>query len=128
MDSDIDPKVREFIEQHVDSVEKLEILALLLETTPRAWTPAEVNARLHSSQSSIERRLHDLCEKGFISCSNGLYGFPGVLLEQQELVADVIKTYKLKRIRVIEMIFSRPTQKLRTFSDAFRIRKDLDNG
>ena len=40
------------------------------------------------------------------------------------LVADLEKIYKTRRVSVISFIYSKPTDPLRAFSDAFKLRKD----
>jgi hypothetical protein len=39
-------------------------------------------------------------------------------------VAQLAKDYAERRVSVITLIFSKPVDKLRTFADAFRLRKD----
>jgi hypothetical protein len=39
-------------------------------------------------------------------------------------VEELARTYAERRVSVIGLIFAKPTEKLRSFADAFRIRKD----
>jgi hypothetical protein len=43
-------------------------------------------------------------------------------------VDDLAVAYAERRYAVIELIFSRPTDKLQFFSRAFRLRRDDDDG
>jgi hypothetical protein len=43
-------------------------------------------------------------------------------------VAAVADAYAVRRVSVIGLIFSKPTSNLKSFADAFRIRKDNPDG
>jgi hypothetical protein len=40
------------------------------------------------------------------------------------LVGELEKIYKARRVSIISFIYSKPTDPLRAFSDAFRLRKE----
>ena len=44
--------------------------------------------------------------------------------ELDELVGSLEKVYEERRVSVITLIYSKPVDKVRTFADAFRLRKD----
>jgi hypothetical protein len=43
-------------------------------------------------------------------------------------VAQLARDYAERRVTIITLIFSKPVDKLRSFADAFRLRKDNPNG
>ena len=49
---------------------------------------------------------------------------PGNDPELDQAVVRLAKDYAERRVTVITLIFSKPVDKLRTFADAFRLRKD----
>ena len=114
--------VRHLIAQHIDSVEQLEVLILLRMHRDRAWTVAEVNDRIKSSASSVETRLNDLAGRGFLQRNAQSFRYqagPDV----EAAVAQLATAYTERRFSVIELIFSKPTDKLRAFADAFKMGK-----
>ena len=123
----IPEKVRRFIIDHINSVESLEVLLLLSTGTLREFTAEEVSRTLCTSLESATARLRELHHsKLLVTAENGdppKYRFdpasPGA-----SVVAELEKIYKIRRVSVISFIYSNPTDPLRAFSDAFRLRKD----
>jgi len=126
-DEPIPEIVRRFIIDHIGSVEALEILLLLAAGTVREYTAEEVSRILCTSLESAAARLQELHRSKLLArveTANSLkYRFdpaaPGA-----KVVADLEKVYKTRRVSVISFIYSNPTDPLRAFSDAFRLRKD----
>ncbi len=114
--------VRKFIAEHIDSVEQLEVLILLRANRDRAFTVSEVNDRIKSSATSVEGRLSDLTGQGFLQHTDRSYRYEASP-EVDATVADLASAYAERRVSVIELIFSKPTDKLRAFADAFKVGK-----
>jgi hypothetical protein len=119
--------VRRFIIEHINSVESLEVLLLLSAGTIREYTAEEVSQVLRTSLESAAARLRELHQTKVLArveTAQALkYRFdpsaPGA-----NVVADLEKVYKTRRVSVISFIYSNPTDPLRAFSEAFRLRKD----
>jgi hypothetical protein len=122
--SDLPPDVRDFITRHIVSVEELEILLLLQEGKERDWSPAEINARLRSQEVSIRKWLDALAALQLARRTvGGRYQFAPA---SDRLATDAMAladAYRERRIKVIELIFSKPTEKLLEFVRAFELRK-----
>lgn len=119
--------VRRFITDHINSVESLEILLLLSTGTIREYTAEEVSRTLRTSLESAAARLRELHHAKLLvtvgEAESPKYRFdPGS--REAAVVADLEKVYKTRRVSVISFIYSNPTDPLRAFSDAFRLRKD----
>lgn len=119
--------VRRFITDHINSVESLEILLLLSTGTIREFTAEEVSRTLRTSLESAAARLRELHHAKLLvmveEAESPKYRFdPGS--REAAVVADLEKVYKTRRVSVISFIYSNPTDPLRAFSDAFRLRKD----
>jgi hypothetical protein len=128
---EFDPNVRNFIDNAIDSVEQLEILLQLYEIRPHSKTAREINDQLQSNLKSVETRLKGLCDQGLLKCDVDRYVYFDSSPEVTEVLSNLADLYKHRRIRVIELIFSkpaRPRDKFRDFSEAFILRKDPDNG
>ena len=121
--SELSPSTRDFIIRHIVSVEELEILLLLHEGKDRDWSPAEINARLRSQESSIAQWLRTLVSMSLAAETGGRYRFAPASEELARDTAAVSEAYRERRIKVIELIFSRPSESLLSFVRAFELRK-----
>jgi len=121
--------VRSFIAQHLDSVLEVEILLLLYQTRPRHWSAEEVVERLRIDPAWAVGQLGRLCDHGLLRCEPGpppTFAYAPASAESDAAVAALDRAYADRRVSVIELIFAKPLDKIRSFADAFRIRKDKE--
>lgn len=127
---DLPEAVRRLIADHIDSVEQLEILLLLHQHPERSWTAESVARELRVSPLSAGDRLKDMGRASILSKVQGTEGEYRYAPESQQLaeaVAGLATAYAERRVTVINLIFSKPVDKIRTFADAFRLRRDDDD-
>jgi hypothetical protein len=126
--AEVPDHVRRFIEDHVDSVELIEVLLLLKREHGRDWTAEEVAARLYTSVRFAAHRLDALRASSLASMSERegtpAYRFAPQTADLDRVVRDLEAHYAERRTSIVALIFSRSTDKLKTFADAFRIRED----
>ena len=121
----IPPDVRRFIGAHVFSVEQLEVLCLLSENGVRSWTAAEVLHVVQSSEKSIADCLDHFRAAGLLKVEpDHRYRFLPTDPNLTHTVTALVKTYRERRVSVIECIYSKPADPIRDFADAFRLRKE----
>ncbi len=128
-DDGITPLARAFIASHVESVMQLEVLLLLSGQRGRARTPAELAQDLRIDPAWVEAQLKAMAGKGLLETTDGSppdYRYAPRTPELDAAVADLAKAYADRRVTVIGLIFSKPVDKIRSFADAFRLRKDTD--
>jgi DNA-binding IclR family transcriptional regulator len=117
------PDVHQFLYQHVESVEQLEVLILLLGHPERGWSPDEVARELYSHPASIARRLAMLLGQGLLrEIEPGCYQYAPRTDELHATTLHVAEMYRERRVAVVTLIASKPIENVRAFSDAFRIR------
>jgi hypothetical protein len=121
--------VQKFIQDHITSVAQLEIL-LLLHTNPKqTWTPAAVARELRIEPAGAQVQLNALVSSGLaIYDPPDKYQFATQSPELSNATVALAQAYLVRRVTVIGLIFSKPSDKIRAFSDAFRLRKDPPNG
>jgi predicted ArsR family transcriptional regulator len=122
----IPDEVRRLIAEHIYSVEQLEVL-LLLHRERREWTADEVSAELVTQRDSVSDRLDDLARRGFLAASAESpphYRYEPGDRARERAVAGLADAYARRRVSVIALIFSKPSETIRSFSDAFRLRGD----
>jgi hypothetical protein len=122
--SSIPDEVRRFLLQCIDSVEQLEVLLLLHKTPGQAWSAESVAQALYSNPDSIGRRLAGLHANGLLSQAEpSSYSYQPKTPALDDTVSLLADTYRQRRVAVITVIASKPMEKVRAFSDAFRLRK-----
>jgi predicted transcriptional regulator len=116
--------VRSLIVRHLDSVLEVEILLLLYGSRPRAWSAEEVVENLRIDRAWAATLLGKLCDAGLLRCdaANQTYAYGPASAQLEAAVAALDAAYAARRVRVIELIFAKPLEKIRSFADAFRIR------
>lgn len=123
--------VQRLIDEHITSVEQLEILLLLAARPDAAWTPKQVSEEIRTSTSSAVSRLEDLHAHGFLVAVNGgddAFQFQPSSQATRTAVEHLATIYRERRFTVIDLIFAKPIDRLRVYADAFRFRKDKPDG
>ena len=127
----IGPHVQAFITERIDSVMQLELLLLLAARADRAPTPADLAAELRIDPAWVETQLREMAGHGLLELADGTppqFRYRPRTAELARTVADLAQAYTDRRVTVIGLIFSKPVDKLRSFADAFRLRKDRPDG
>jgi hypothetical protein len=120
---------RRFIHDNINSVEQLEVLLLLRAESRKEWSADEVSRRLFTVPDSAATRLADLHALGLLKQggedgAEPLYCYGPDDVAMDETIAKLDRLYRERKDTVIHLIFSRPPDRIQTFSDAFRIRRD----
>jgi len=124
MTTDVIPDdVRRLILERIDSVPELEAILLFHEDPRREWTPEAAGRRLYVSTTVAGHVLGVLCERGFFTPSGDGYRYAPESSQLGEIVDRLAIAYSRHLVAVTQMIHSKPSQNLRDFVEAFRIRK-----
>lgn len=126
----IPEEVKQFIAERIDSVELLEVLLFLRVHPEREWRADEVSKEFRSSPVSISKRLADLHTRELLFLNEGFPPRYRYSPRTNKLIVSVdrlAEAYASSRARVIDLIFSKPADKLRHFSDAFKLRKEEED-
>jgi hypothetical protein len=123
---EISGELETFIHRNVNSIEQLEILLLLFGDGAHSWTPGEIAQRLYIQPDSAKARLTDLESKRLCHCTDQAeekYRFAPDDPDNQRMVQELMEAYRVRRVAVISLVFSKTPDPINSFSDAFRIRK-----
>ena len=116
--------VLSFVDRHIESLEHLEIL-LLLAAQDRSWSALEIFQKIQSSVASVEQRLQTLVAAGLLTKDErGQFRFAPKDEDTRKVVQDLAEAYRTRRVRIIEAIYTRKTDAVQSFADAFKFRKD----
>jgi hypothetical protein len=123
----IPPRVRQFIIDHIDSVMQLEMLLLVAAPPQRAWTAKDLADLLRIDPAWVETQLRAMTAGGLVVAQQpdpAAFRYEPRSAELSQAVDELAKTYADRRVTVIGLIFAKPIDKIRSFADAFRLRKD----
>ena len=115
---DLPLELTAFLVDRISSIEQLSVLRLLTANPARAWTATQISLELRSAPSAIERRLTDLYEAGVLMPpSDGANGvrFTPPTEEVAALVAQALEAYRTRPRRVIELVYSKPDERVGAF-------------
>ncbi len=114
----------EFIEYSFGSVWALELL-LLLHDSKRGWLRPELVRELRSSDSVVEQSTERLVAAGLVLVEKDATArYAPATPEQDALVRRLHDEYAKRPAAVRRVILQGREEKLRSFSDAFRLKRD----
>jgi hypothetical protein len=130
-DDGISQEVKALIAERIDSVVQLEVLLLLHGAPQKEWTAAAVAQELRIEGSWAEDQLNELTNRGLLAQvghTPPAYRYSPRTADLATAVDGLKEAYADRRVTVISLIFSKPVDKLRSFADAFRLRRDKTDG
>lgn len=129
--------VRQFVFEHIDSVEQLEVLLFVRAHRGESHDTRKISAELRSNPASVLKRLLALEQSGFVrnlnpgskSDESALFQYDAKSNEIDTAIGTLADLYKSRPQKIFEIIFS-PLKKGRQFARAFvvKTKKDTDNG
>jgi predicted transcriptional regulator len=131
--------LQSLVRDHIESYEQLELLLLLRAERGVAWTGEALSARLRISSTLVSEALAKLQSGGFVVASTA--EAPGGPTHAYRVQADDLEAtierlsqaYKEQPMPIIKLMCANSIERvrtaaLRTFADAFILRKDKDRG
>lgn len=125
-DRGIPEEVRRFIADSIDSAEELDLLLLLHRTPDRTWDAASASQVVYSVPQSTSDRLITLAGKGLVRAEPGTptaYRYAPASPELREAVDSLAAVYRARRAEVVSLVFANGVDPLRSFADAFKLKK-----
>lgn len=123
--------IERFIVQHIDSVEQLEVLLMLADHPGRTWSAAQIAEEMRGNASSVAMRLEVLHALGLVERAGdpheARYRYAPRTEEQRRAVRGLASAYQERRVSVINVIFSTPSDSVRAFADAFRLTRPKED-
>jgi hypothetical protein len=124
----ISAAVADFVKSHITSVEEMEVMALMHSRPGIPWTVEGLARELGSTTESITGRLVSFIALRIVAAraegGRQVFACAPADPDVAALLREVVRTYRERRIAMTTLIYERPTTPLRSFADAFRLRKD----
>ena len=121
-DDQVPERMRLLLSHNLPTVDHVTVLVALHDASAMAHTAESMarTARLSKLQAAVV--LDQLKEAGFASQSASGYTYS---LERHDPLAvdELAQMYNTRPVTLIRAIYARPTSPVRSFADAFRIRK-----
>jgi hypothetical protein len=114
--------VYRFIRDSIGSVWALELLLLLRRGNERLWRSEELVRELRSSNIIVNEALTRLMASGLVAERDGGYEYRPASPLLSDLVEELQRVYAAKPVTVIKAIMAAPNEKLRIFSNAFKLK------
>ena len=114
--------VRRFVATHINSVEQLEVLLLLRAAPDKQWTAREVARALVSQVGSAADWLARMTARDLLTQVDNGYRYSPPTRDVARTIDALAESFAKYRVTVVGLIFSKPSERVRLFSDAFRIR------
>lgn len=127
MPDDFSSDVKQFIDQHIESLAQLEALLLLKQEPERSWNAEEIAKALYVPAELAETLLAEFVRRGFAKVTPSppvCYSYGPSDEKLNDLIGQVATAYQDRRVAIISLIYSKPLNKVQTFADAFRLRKE----
>jgi hypothetical protein len=118
--------LQDFILQHINSVQRLEVL-LLLYQNPRAWTAAAVSAVLYIAPHSAARNLQSLVSSGVASVTATAdpdYRYAPKTEQLNHIVRELATAYQEHPVTVLTLIYSSSRFPLSTAAETCKLKRD----
>lgn len=116
--------MRELIARHFDSVECIEILMLLQRSPQTYWAPPAVAQQLGIAPHVARAKLDILRTSGLIAVGEqtGAFRYAPSNETMKRAADGLADAYTHRRVSVINAIYSANLDRLRAFSDSFRVK------
>lgn len=123
----IPESVLQLIRGSIKSAWALELLLFMRRQSARAWSVVELTAELRSSPSLVAGIVLSLAKDGLIKeIHDGFYQYAPATPELDDAVRRLDAINAERPVAVIKEIISAPNDKLTSFVEAFRLRRDKE--
>jgi hypothetical protein len=117
-------EILDFVRKSIRSLSALEVLRCLRGDRDRSWRADALVRELRSSKVAIADALNCLRAAGLVEeAPNNSYRYHPASPELDEVAAIIVGTYAAMPSAVINALFAEPNEKLRLFSDAFKLKE-----
>ena len=121
----MEDELRDFLRHSIRSVWNIELLLWLYQNSSRTWSAGDLVRELRASDLVVSQGIAGLQQAGVVMTdANGSYRYAPTTPDLDYPVQQLQRVYRERPSVVTRALFSAPTDKLATFADAFRLKKD----
>ena len=116
--------ILQFVRRYIKSVWTLDLLVLMRRQAGRSWTAERLAGEIRGNQPLVQDVLSTLVRAGLLRQEGEAYGYGPASAELDAIAAELERHYAERPVALIKEIASAPNEKIQSFADAFRIKKD----
>lgn len=121
----IPDEVLRFTRSTIKSVWTLDVLLLMRRGRARTWPLDELARELRGNRTLVHDVLLVLAKAGLVEADEeGDYRYRPATEEADAVVGELERVYIERPLALIREIVSAPNEKIQSFADAFRLKKD----
>lgn len=118
-------EIKQFVTKYIRSIGHLEALLFLYQSRGVEFDIRTIAAELRTSPDYAKQQLEELANFGIVQrCSTvDCYKFESTP-DLNAVLEQLANDFARHRLTIIDLLYSQPIDKIRGFSDAFKIKKD----
>jgi len=126
-DPDFPQELRSFIQDTIPSVDAAELLVLLAHEPERQYSVREAVDAMRPTavtEAAARRYLLHFLARGLVTApKEDAYRYEPASPERDTMVRALTRVYNERPVTLVRMIYAPRDEKIRSFADAFRIKK-----
>jgi hypothetical protein len=120
--------VRRFLDANIETIDQLEILRVLSEKPDREWAAAPLAVAVQADPLAVAGHVAALQGRGLLTSERRgpelVCWYGPRTPELQVLTHRLLQLYRERPVSMIKLVYDRAKDPLRSFADAFRLRKE----
>ena len=122
----LSPSLHDFIARSIDSLESLELLLLLRRSPDTYWAADAAAQQLGIKPEVARKKLMVLRDAGLLAegAETSAFRYAPADVKTAATIDELAGAYAYQRIHVTNTIFSANLQRLRAFTDAFKLKNE----
>jgi hypothetical protein len=125
-DDGLSPEAADFVARFIESIHQIELLMLLRRTPDQWWTADEIARELHEPAPIVSADLSGFRGHGLVAVQSMVpmtYRYEPGSVHLHAGVESLAAAYQETPLALAKAVAERPDRVLRTFADAFRLRR-----
>jgi DNA-binding MarR family transcriptional regulator len=121
----LSPDIEQFISRYIRSIGHLEAILFLYQRRGMEFTIQAIASELRTTPDYAKQQLEELANLGLVRrCTAPECYLYESTPDLNETLESISTNYSRHRMAIINLLYSQPLDKIRGFSDAFKIKKD----
>jgi DNA-binding GntR family transcriptional regulator len=117
--------VLQFVRGSIKSVWTLDLLIMMRRAPGRSWTSEALARELHANETLVQQALTALMQAGLLAADpGGTWRYAPTTPDLEAIAAELERHSTERPLALIREIVSAPNEKIQSFADAFRFKKD----
>lgn len=117
--------IKELLTVHIESVGQLEALYQFFKNPKSQWSALSLSRELRNNETFAKRQIECFLRSQFIiKTTDESYIYSPENEELHQTITHLFNVYSSHQVAVISFIYEKPTDKLKGFADAFKLKKD----